>query len=65
MDHLKFVERAMNKGIEERNILTAQIYAQTYRPFNIKIKLYIRNNRIKVLIFAVTIHLPKDLIMKS
>jgi hypothetical protein len=29
MDHLKFVERTINKGIEESNILTAQIYAQT------------------------------------
>ena len=29
-DHLKSVEKAMNKGIEQSNILTAQIYAQTY-----------------------------------
>ena len=28
-DHLKFVESTMNKGIEQSNILTAQIYAQT------------------------------------
>ncbi len=28
-DHLKSVERVMNKGIEQRDILTAQIYAQT------------------------------------
>ncbi len=29
-DHLKFVEEPMNKGIEQSDILTAQIYAQTY-----------------------------------
>jgi len=40
MDHLKFVERAMNKGIEKVTLLTAQIYAQTYRLFHIRIKLY-------------------------
>ncbi len=28
-DHLKFVEMPINKGIEQSNILTAQIYAQT------------------------------------
>ena len=65
MDHLIFVESTMNKRIEERNILTAQTYAQTYRMFHKNQTINIRNNRIKVLIFAVTIHLPKDLIMKS
>ena len=34
MDHLKFVETPLNKGIEETNILTAQIYAQTNRVNN-------------------------------
>ena len=29
-DHLKFVETLLNKGIIKSNILTAQIYAQTY-----------------------------------
>jgi len=29
MDHLKFFETTENKGIEQSNILTAQIYAQT------------------------------------
>lgn len=29
MDHLKFVETPLNKGIEKDNIWTAQIYAQT------------------------------------
>jgi hypothetical protein len=29
MDHLKFVERTLNKEVDESNILTAQIYAQT------------------------------------
>jgi hypothetical protein len=29
MDHFKFVEKTMNKGIEQSNILTAQIFAQT------------------------------------
>jgi hypothetical protein len=28
-DHLKYVETLLNKDIEEGNILTAQIYAQT------------------------------------
>ena len=29
MDHLKFIETLINKGIEKVNICTAQIYAQT------------------------------------
>ena len=29
MGHLKFAQRSMNKGIEQGNVLTAQIYAQT------------------------------------
>ena len=30
MDHLKFVETPFNKRIQQSNILTAQIYAQTF-----------------------------------
>ena len=30
MDHLKFVETLLNKGIEKGNIITAQIYAKTF-----------------------------------
>lgn len=33
MDHLKFAEKPMNKGIQQSNILTAQIYAQINSVF--------------------------------
>ncbi|RLD26990.1 MAG: hypothetical protein DRI75_10570 [Bacteroidetes bacterium] len=33
-DHLKLVESLLNTGIEESNILTAQIYAQTNCRYN-------------------------------
>jgi hypothetical protein len=36
IDRLKFVETPINKGIEQSDFLTAQIYAQTKREISSK-----------------------------